>query len=347
MKTKTISLVDVVLPVLVLGRVSGITPFDFHISSGKSKTILIYRYNVLNIISIVAFFISSIIVTIQDMSWMVEDYPKIFLYSEIIQDVFGGVWFSVLMITRYLKRDKLANYFQFLYDSEKFLEEIGCEINYLALKRNISIAVILQLIEGFCLIGFIAYLNPILNGIGETPYFFIKYIPISEIKLTQFIFTLLVYLIYKAFNVLNQVIPKIKLINVIPVKNTILHLLSDLKQINVKQKEIIILEKLELFCKVYVKLCDCSFMLGEYFSLAIFAILAGSSMGVLFNAFYIMTSVADTMQGVPMNWDNLTISLTESLLNSVNIISVIYVCNRCEQEVSYYYFSFIVIQFDP
>lgn len=335
MKKKTISLVDVLSPVLALGHVSGITPFEFHISPGKSKTVLSFRYNVFNVISIVIFIISSIIVIKQDdMSWMEESYPKIFLYSEVIQDTFGAVWFSIIMMTRYINREKLAIYLEFLYDLEKALEEMGCEINYLVVKRNISIAVTLQLFQGFGLMGFIIYLNPILKGFRETPYFFIKYFPIYDIKLTQFIFSLFVYLCFKGLDALNKEIPKIQVINDIPIKDTRLHFISDLKQIKVQPKEILMLGKLDLLCKVYAKICDCTFMLDKYFSLSIFAVLAGSSLGVLFNAFYIMSIVADTMQGSNFDWNNITISLAEALLNSINIITVIYVCNRCEQEVS-------------
>lgn len=87
--SKLNSLVDVVSPILILGRLSGISPFDFKIITGKSEAVMIYGYSFLPVFSFIAVMCSLFIIIGADMKYMEADYPAVYVYNEYIQVLFG------------------------------------------------------------------------------------------------------------------------------------------------------------------------------------------------------------------------------------------------------------------
>lgn len=152
--------------------------------------------------------------------------------------------------------------------------------------------------------------------------------------MTQFICSSFVYFICQEISVLNKEIHKIYTSrDVIPIEELSDHLLANWKKKNVNFNDLLILDKIDLSWSVYTKISDCCIVLNDYFSLAIYAVLAVSSLGILFSGFIIMNIFIDITYGKPMLWSNLIISIAEVLMNAINITTIIQVCNRCEQEV--------------
>lgn len=328
-------MMDAMSPILKSGRVTSIIPFSFHIDPGKSKAFINFKYSLFSIIMLIAYITCLIYVIVTGWSLSIEssNFNQIYVYSEYSQLSIGAITLGCIILFRYAKRHKLAVYLENVLDVNKMLvNELGYERNYVTTKRNILFAVLIQQAQCLSCMAFITYMSPVITQTSDIPIFLIKYIPLYNLSLTQFICSLFIYVIWKDLHALNKEITKMYLKqDVLLDADQSFALSNDWTNKKDLSKNLTALEKLDLMWKIYAKICDSSFVLNEYISWTTYYILAGSFISILFETYKLMRIVFQIIKGEEIDEDLLSMTVVEFFLNFTNVVIVIKVCNQCEK----------------
>lgn len=263
---------------------------------------------------------------------------KIYIYSENSQLCTGAITLVCIIIFRYVNRHKLVVYLESISEVNHMLvDELGLERIFAPTKRKILNAVILQQVQCFSCMAFITYMSHIITKTSDIPMFMIKYIPLYNLSLMQFICSSFIYVIWQDLLALNKEITKMYrkqylLLN----DNQNFAMSNNSKNKKSQSKPSTVLEKLYIIWRIYAKLYDSSIVLNEYISFTVFTVISGSFICLLFETYKLTQIVCYVLKGTQINKYLPLMTAVEFYLNFINIFMVISACNNCDTCVSYY-----------
>lgn len=338
---KSSSMFDAMFPVLSLGSIMGITPFKLMIKPGQSKMLLSIPYSILNILHLFIFFYCYIYVIVFETISFIYNNAPLFKYTEMSQIYIGFLTMTAIHVLKFFNRDNLANHFEFAETLREIFHNLGTKRIYTHLKLKLYIAVVLQ----FALCAFLLGLNIMgaarLRPHERFPVLVVVVWPTCVIAMAQFITSSFIYCTKTNLLTLNGEICKIqsKPHGIPAVPTTSIQLYPKTKiSLPLQTMKHDVLEKLDLIWKAYVRICEMSNNLNDYFYWMILAILVLSFINTLFNVFYFLCILAYANKRFLHMYEIYCIRLAKCLVNAVNMYFLSVMCNVCETEVSFIIF---------
>lgn len=321
------SMMDAIKPILILGRLSTIAPFNYNIFPGKSKTSLNLPAMILFIFFIISYFPS--------FTWFgdfipAKNMPEIYSYNEGFQSKAGCLLFICISIFRFVSCDNLANNFEILQRNEKILYNLGYTRNFKRLKFILFRSCMIQQTSFMAFIIFITYNSFDFNSWDGIPHIAASFIPSYQNAMSQYLCSNFIFLIWSNLKVLNKEI--LKIFVTIPKGKP--DATKVYRFLDFKSRQSVVEDKLDMIWKVYANLCKCSTLLSDYFSIMIFAIFSVSFLNSLFNAFYMVNIFMAVSSGENIDSYILGMRLARFIGTTLNMFALISVCNYCEIEVS-------------
>lgn len=324
-----------------VGHILGIAPFKLKVTPKKSTTALNrYSFSLSLFYTILYIFLLAYIIINDDILRIVgKGVPKKFLYVNVANIYVGSVTVVALLYFRFDRYANLGVSFKYFNEIEELLKILGCVINYQKLKSILTWAMASQSVAYLCYFTFIAYYSAA-NLPADLPLFCVKLIPSYQIAVGQFIFSRYIYLIWLNCYQLNKAIRNNVIRDVS--RRTGIDFKADkqifyFRRLSKKSTNGDVLQKLKLVCKAYAKICECSFVLEEYFSGAFFSIIFMSFINSLFGTFelmYIFIAISKGYRNI--RYQSIAVRAVRILANSYNLYSIIDICTSCEKEVNYY-----------
>lgn len=336
------SILNSMSPVLLLGRLSGIVPFDFTVVSGITKIVLSLPFLYLNIFRLAAFgcfFITLVLHPNVGKVW--KETSQVYYYAELTQIYAGFVTTVLLAIFKFMNSYKIGLNFTLFDEIDKLFEGLGFKLDYALLKMKLCLAVILQTIYfGSCMLTTIQA--------GRTSVTLERCLTIVVIFTScvttcmgQFICSSFIYIVWLISNSLNKEI--IKITESIrgykidaDIKN---NKRSFILEIIAKPGDCDLRGKIDIVWKIYAKICDCSINLNKYLSMITFSLISLSYVNTLFNAYYVIYIIASGVQTYRFPYLLLFLRMLRCFVNGLNIFLFSYVCNFCEDEVIFLFFK--------
>lgn len=330
------SILNSMSPVLMLGRITGIVPFDFQVVSGITTSGLSLPYFYFNICRLIGFgcsFIALVLYPNVGKAW--KETSQVYYYAEFTQIYAGFVTTMLLVIFKFVNNYKIAINFTRFDEIDKLFEGLGFKIDYTLLKMKLFIAVILQTIYfGSCML--------VVIEAGLVSVTLERYLTMGVIFtcsaatcMGQFICSSFIYIIWLNINSLNKQIIKIHESchgNPKDSNNTTNKRSVELECI-AQAGDFDFRRKIDLIWKLYANICNCSINMDEYLSVITFALIASSFLNTLFNAYYVVYIIATGVQEYRFPYVLLFLRMLRCFVNGVNIFLFAYVCNFCEDEV--------------
>lgn len=328
-------------PVIFLGNITAIAPFEYKIFPKKSKTILHIPTFILAIFNLCFYVLSFTYTVISDdySNFIGKGIPNIYLYVELASVYAGCVTVSALTFFRFRNVDNLAIVFQYLNEIEKLFKNLDCAIDYKGLRRRFRIVVLSQTLIYVSYLSLASFVRGGFSSYERLPSIYVNFTASYHMATSRFMCASFVMLVRIFFHQLNIAVQKIfEVTNSRQPADDVMnnkHVYS--KRFSNKLTDKDMLQKLDLIVKAYGKICDCSLLLDEYFSGINLSVMFLSFLITLFNTFSIMILfIGIFTTGLCISASQVCLHFMRCFGNISNLYILINMCNMCEREVRNY-----------
>lgn len=330
------SIKNALSPVIILASVLTVTPFKFKVQKGQSKTSFSIPYVIWFLLAKAVYFASFIVTVIYNPTNLSPNINMSILgVAEKFQIYTGFFSLVYLMVSAVINKDDLAKMFEIQDDVYKLFKSLERKPLYYQLKFKLFLLTLAY----FSMYTTFSTLDVLFKSSSSGWAFYTMtstlYSPVVQETATLVVFTAFVYVITLNLALLNEEMMKISfnqettLNNLDNTKGSV----DMWKMTNLQARDALLLEKLNLLWNIYIKICDCSFVICRYFSGKILAILTMSFLSVLLNFFFLLSSMFKLLNSDLIEGRVFLFAIIQFIFNSMNIIVIIYVCNLCEQRV--------------
>lgn len=325
---KSTSVYEAISPLIGFGRLTNITPFNYHIESRKPKTVLLKKKILLNLMFLSFYLVCVYCVMMEGMFFSnpENNITKVFAFSEKAEFYLGFFVIHCIIVNRFRKIDNWAINIKYLLSIDILFEKLGLWRDYKRLKKDILLSVMFQLVYCMIYVAFTIYtMIPYFNEVKNFALAFAKYGTTFHILATRFIISSYTHLVFFNLRSLNEEISKIK--------NMKVNFVKDSNNGKILTRNCFIIKKLDLIFKIFSEICESNCVLNDSYSITMFAIISWSFFSTLLYSFYVMMSLIKLYDGNEMHWQMLLLALVQCLVNGFNFFWMIEACDKCENEV--------------
>lgn len=334
---KSKNVLEAMSPAVNMCRAFSVMPFNFKVVKGKSKSEISIVHLFLSACMHIAYVLCVIIVIVYNQTNLDKTHVLVFhVFAEKLQIYVGVALMMVLTIDTFLNRDNLAKAFQKLIEVDEIFESLGRRRIYFMLKFKIFMAVLCFYLLNSASSIWDAYYKTGINLFSWSyPLIAAIYGPTFNVTNHLSFFSTIIFMISLDLSNLNEEITKLVYIedpvmmNFISTKDS----MNILDHKLVRPRNGVVLEKLLLIWKGYIKLNDCCFLINQYFARKILVIIAHTFIGSLFNMFFVMTSMSRWLSDQLDETDFLIFSATRFIVHSVNMLVIVSICGYCQDMV--------------
>lgn len=330
------SILNSVSPILMLGRLTGMVPFEYQVVSGITTSVISLPWFCFNMFRLAGFSYSFLALILHpNVGKVWKETSQVYYYAELTQIYAGFLTTVFLVVFKFVKSYKIATNFTLLDEMDKLFEGLGFKIDYTLLKMKMFIAVIVQMIYFASCILVTIQAGRVSITLERCLTLGVIFTSSVTTCMGQFICSSLIYLVWLRINSLNKEIIKIKV-----------SFRSNQKDADVENNKISVrLEciakpgdsnfrgKIDIIWKVYAKICNCSHNLNDYLSIITFTLITLSFINTMFNAYYVIYIIATGVQTYRFPYLLLFLRMVRCFVNGLNIFWFAYICNFCEDEV--------------
>lgn len=333
------NVVEAMNPAVNMCRILPVLPFKYKIEKGKSKSEISFIHLFVSICMYITYLMCVVIVIAYNQTNLDRTHALVFhVFAEKLQIYVGVVLMLVLIVDAFANKDNLAKAFQKLIEVDEIFESLGRHRIYFMLKFKIFMAVLCFYFLNTVSSIWDAYYKTGLN-LFSWSYTLIAAIYGPTFNVTNLLsfFSTIIFMFCVDLSILNEEITKLSYIE----DSVMLNFIKTKDSKNIWDRKLarprngVVLEKLQLIWKGYIKISDSCFLINQYFARKILVIIMHTFIGGLFNMFFVMTSMSRWLNDQLDEWDFLMFSATRFIIHSVNMCVIVSTCSYCQDLVSW------------